>query len=95
MASLDVLFVMEGDKKGCFRSPPQLIRKDVFFCFFLSFLEISIFGVFIVRVMMHEERVTLVGILDSLFFFLLLLMFEGVSGDSQLHGCVVVAETFL
>ena len=51
---------------------------------------------FIVRVMMHEERVTLVGILNSLFFFLLLLlMFEGVSGDSQLHGCVVVAETFL
>lgn len=68
----------------------------MFFSVFFSFLEISIFGVFIVRVMMHEERVTLVGILNSLFFFLLLLlMFEGVSGDSQLHGCVVVAETFL
>jgi len=46
VASLDVLFVMEGDKKGCFRSPPQLIRKDVFFCFFFFFGDFNFWGVY-------------------------------------------------
>jgi len=42
-----------------------------------------------------KEGLRWLGFWIPCFFFLLLLMFEGVSGDSQLHGCVVVAETFL